>query len=79
MTMPQPSDDRFVLRLRAGRTEVAILPLDASLANSLEPEGRAQVQAIWKCSAIQIIAQALDDPQVRLALRDRGLHLVVAK
>ncbi len=71
--------DRFVLRLRAGRTEVVILPMDESPLRQLERLGQMQIRERWKADAIHIVAQALDDPQVRAALRDKGLHLVVVK
>lgn len=70
--------DRFVLRLRAGKTEIAILPLNEGILSHLGPEGQAQVREQWQAEAIRIMAQALDDPRVRAALRDKGLHLVVA-
>ncbi len=74
-----PLAERFVLRLRAGRTEVAILPMDEAKLQHLGAMGQAQTREEWKRDAIDVIAQALDDPAVRLALRDKGLHLVVVK
>jgi hypothetical protein len=71
--------ERFVLRLRAGRTEVAIIPRDEGALFHPGPMGKAQVRERWKADAIEIIAQALDDPEIRAAFRDKGLQLVVVK
>ncbi len=78
MNRPIP-EELLVLRLRAGDTEIAIVPSDLKTLRFGDQITRVQMQEAYKTDAINIIAGSLDNAETRYALSLRGMKLVVVR